>query len=171
MHEHALSLVRLYEGLRLSPYQDTGGVWTIGYGATRDLEGRRVSRDTKPITEAEAERLLSRDFQLALDAVAHYVKVPLAPNQHATLASFVFNLGETAFAASTLLRLLNKGAYSVVPRELRRWVYDNGKKLPGLVSRREAEANLWYGPQIAQDAPGSTEPVSAPTPAVSGQTA
>lgn len=150
------ALVKHFEQLRLSPYQDRpGGVWTIGWGATRDLSRKRVSRDTMPVTEAEAELLFQRDFAIAANAVDHYIKVPLNENQRAALRSFTFNLGEAHLASSTLLKVLNGGEYGRVPGELARWVFDDGVKLQGLVVRRAAEAQLWdtpvEPPRIAQD--------------------
>ena len=64
-------------------------------------------------------------------------------SQFGALVSFAFNVGIAAFSRSTLLARLNRGHYSAVPGELRRWAHANGKKLPGLVRRREAEIRLW----------------------------
>ena len=40
--QDALSLVKASEGLRLQAYQDTGGVWTIGYGHTAGVNAGDV---------------------------------------------------------------------------------------------------------------------------------
>lgn len=131
------ALVRAYEGLRLDAYQDTSGVWTIGYGHTRGVK----SGDC--ISTAQAEQFLDVDLAEAERAVAELVRVPLTDNQFSTLVSFVFNTGEGAFAKSTLLRKLNEGGYGLVPACLKSWIFDDGRVLPGLVRRRAAEVALW----------------------------
>src|SRR5271165_5063255 len=96
--EAGLELTKRFEGLRLKAYQDDGGVWTIGYGHT--------GKDVKPrmtITEAKADDLLRSDVHTAVDAVSRLVTVPLTQGQFDALVDFVFNLGPTKFAGSTLL--------------------------------------------------------------------
>jgi lysozyme len=83
----------------------------------------------------------------AAKAVEKHVIVPLTDNQYAALVSFVFNMGETNFRNSTLLRRLNAKDYAAVPAELAKWnkVTVDGQKVPsmGLTKRRKAEAELW----------------------------
>lgn len=132
-----LALVRQYEGLRLEAYQDTGGVWTIGYGHVRGVKkGDSISAE-------QAEQLLEADLMSAGADVSRLVKVPLTDNQFSALVSFVFNVGPEQFAKSTLLRKLNEGGYGLVPACLKSWIFDNGRVQPGLVKRRAAEAALW----------------------------
>lgn len=133
----ARALVQQAEGLRLAAYRCPAGVWTIGYGHTGDVrEGQRLDA-------RGAEFLLSHDLAQVAAKVEALVRVPLSDNQFAALISFVFNVGEAAFASSTLRRRLNTGDYAAVPTELQRWVYAGGFRLPGLVRRRRAEAQLF----------------------------
>jgi lysozyme len=132
-----LALVCAHEGLRLEAYQDTSGVWTIGYGHTGGVKpGDSISPD-------RAAQLLEADLAQAERVIDTLVRIPLTDNQFSALVSFVFNEGEGAFARSTLLRKLNEGGYGLVPACLKSWIFDNGKVLPGLVKRRAAEAALW----------------------------
>jgi lysozyme len=132
-----LALIEAYEGCRLGAYQDTGGVWTIGYGHTHGVkEGDICDRAT-------AEQWLREDIASAETAVSHLVTVPLTDNQFSALVSFVFNVGFVRFAKSTLLRRLNEGNYGVVPGQMHLWVFDNGRRVAGLARRRAAEAALW----------------------------
>lgn len=131
-------VIKEAEGLELEAYQDTGGVWTIGYGHTGP-EARPGAR----ISEEEANELLARDVQEAENIINKHVKVPLSQNQFDALASFAYNVGEGQFMNSTLLRKLNDGQYSSVPVELDRWVYDNGQVVKGLINRREKEKKLF----------------------------
>lgn len=132
-----LALIKECEGLRLTPYLDTGGVWTCGYG---HIKG--VTEHTHCTPEI-AEAWLEADLQDAEEAVSALVKVKLTDNQFAALVSFVFNVGRGALAKSTLLRKLNEGGYDLVPACLKSWIFDNGKVIKGLVKRRAAEAALW----------------------------
>jgi lysozyme len=75
-------------------------------------------------------------------AIATLIKIPLSPGQRDALLSFVFNVGEQAFARSTLLSRLDEGKYVVVPDEMRRWAMENGKVRPGLQQLREKEIEL-----------------------------
>lgn len=132
-----LALIKAAEGLKLSPYLDTGGVWTCGYGHIRG-----VTEHTHCTPEI-AEAWLEADLQHAEESVSDLVKVSLTDNQFAALVCFVFNVGKGAFAKSTLLRKLNEGGYTLVPACLKSWIFDNGKVIKGLVARRNAEATLW----------------------------
>ena len=95
------------------------------------------------ITPEQAEKFLKEDLKTFEKIVKDNVKVPLNQNQFDALVSFVFNVGGGNFKNSTLLKVLNKGDYSAAAGEFSKWVYCGGKKLPGLVRRRQAEAELF----------------------------
>ena len=138
----ATAMLRRFEGLRLKPYRDPGGVWTLGYGhkmAETDWNTTHTS-----ITRIEAEELLYHDIQLRVGYVDQRVKRELTEAQRSALVVFVFNIGRTAFRNSTLLKCVNAGQDGLVPREMLRWVWDNGRVLPGLVTRRLAVADLYW---------------------------
>lgn len=132
-----VELIKKFEGLRLTAYQDSVGVWTIGYGHTR------TAREGMKITEPEAEALLRDDLADAESDVSRMVGVPLNDNQFAALVSFVFNLGGNNFALSTLRKMLNKGLYEGASKQFARWNKAGGKVLPGLSRRRDAERELF----------------------------
>lgn len=140
INAEGLRLIKDSEGLRLSAYQDSVGVWTIGYGHTATAQRGQT------ITEAEAEQLLQADLRRFEDGVRELVRVPLTDNQFAALVSFAFNLGLGALAESTLLRKLNAGDYQGAAAEFPRWVHAGGKQLPGLVTRRGRERQLFLKP-------------------------
>jgi lysozyme len=100
------------------------------------------------ITKEEAEQLLITDLTAAvLDTVRLCPVLAHSPIRWAAVADFTFNLGAGRLKASTLRRRINAGEYEDVPYELRRWVRGNGKVLPGLVARRDAEVQLWLSQQ------------------------
>lgn len=141
VNEAGILLVQKHESCRLKAYRDTGGVWTIGWGHT----GKHVV-EGMTITQEQADDFLLSDLDWAEEAVCQHIKVELNDNQFAALVDFVFNEGETQFAKSTLVRVINNGAYDEVPNQLRRWIYDNGVVLQELRNRREDEAVLWDTP-------------------------
>ena len=146
---------KLLEGLpggkpALKPYRDIAGIWTNGYGNTRNVDPQLV------ITEQRAHDDLV-DHLCDADAVINrHVTAPLNDNQRAALQLFVLNVGEAKFSTSTLVRLLNQRRYDVVPAQLMRWTkYRNPRTQqmedsPGLVNRRAQEVALWSTPTQAQ---------------------
>jgi lysozyme len=139
-----LALIKHFEGCRLDAYQDTGGIWTIGYGHTRAVKpGDRIS-------DAQAESLLRADLASSERSVGTLVRVPLTQAQFDALVSFEFNTGGLQVRsrtgrsqASTLLKLVNEERHLAVPEQLCRWRHDNGRELKGLIRRRVAEAALY----------------------------
>ena len=135
--ENGIELIKDFEGRRLVAYQDSVGVWTIGYGHTKTAhEGRLIIKST-------ADRLLAEDLAEFEKYVEEYVTVTLTQNQFDALVSWTFNLGPGNLQESTMLRKLNQGLYTEVPDEMRRWNKAGGEVLKGLVRRREAEAELF----------------------------
>lgn len=134
-----LKMTELFEGCRLEAYQDQVGVWTIGYGHTKGVvKGMKC-------TQEQAESWLMDDVLDACGAVMKLVKVPLTQNQYDALVDFVFNLGATKFAGSTLLKKLNAGDYVGASEEFKKWCLAGGQKSAGLLRRRNAEAALFKG--------------------------
>jgi len=139
INRDGLRLLKAFEGLRLRAYQDSVGVWTIGYGTTSGVRPGMV------ITEAQAEDLLKRDLNRFERAVNDLVTVPLTDDQFSALVTFAYNVGEGALADSTLLRLLNQGDYRGAADQLLRWDKAGGQALAGLTRRRRAERALFLG--------------------------
>ncbi len=137
----AYELIKEYEGPRLHAYQDSAGVWTIGWGHTGDV------KRGQSITIHQAEALLALDIGIAAAAVNRHVEAPLSQNMFDALVSFTFNLGERRLAESTLLKKLNLRDYAAAAAEFGKWVKATikGKKvtLPGLVRRRAAERAMF----------------------------
>ncbi|GAA4667469.1 lysozyme [Bartonella pachyuromydis] len=140
--KEGLALIKKWEGLCLNAYEVRVGVWVIGYGHTSAVGTPHVHKGMR-ITEAEAEKILYQDLQQFEYVVEKTVTVPLNDEQFAALVSFSYNIGIDAFRDSTLVKKLNKGNYEAVPTELQKWTRVGGKRLPGLVNRRAAEAGLW----------------------------
>src|SRR5215207_9583173 len=113
-----LELIRFFEGLVLKAYPDPGSgaePWTIGYGKTIGVTPGMTC------TQAQADAWLAWDVARFERAIERLVKVPLTQSQFDALVSFTFNVGERAFARSTLLRRLNAGAYAEIATQIKRW--------------------------------------------------
>jgi lysozyme len=133
-----LNLIKQSEGFRSARYLDVAGKPTIGYGHLLE-----PGETYTVITEAQATQLLIADVAWAQRAVSTLVRVTLTQGQYDALVDFTYNLGEGTLEHSTLLRLLNAGNYSSAGEQLLEWTHAGGKVEPGLVTRRQAELQLW----------------------------
>ena len=149
------NLLEQWEGMKQQVYLDSGGKATIGVGHLLTQSERSsgkitiAGQDVKYSTwlsTSECHELLDQDLKSPEKTVNSFVKVPLNQNQFDALVSFTYNLGNTAFQNSTLLKMLNAGSYIQVPGQFRRWIHDNGRVVQGLVNRREKEIVLWNTP-------------------------
>ncbi|RTM20134.1 lysozyme [Enterobacter bugandensis] len=140
--EKGIALIKEFEGCRLTAYQDSVGVWTIGYGWTQPVEGKPI-RAGMTIKQETAERLLKTGLVSYENDVSRLVKVRLKQGEFDALVSFTYNLGARSLSTSTLLRKLNAGDYVGAADEFMRWNKAGGKVLNGLTRRREAERALF----------------------------
>jgi len=141
--EYAKILIKQFEFLSLTPYYCPAGFKTIGYGHVIKPH-ERLYLDNE-ITVKEAEKLLDADITEVNLALHKYCYVPLNINQQAALISFIFNCGSIAFKNSTLLKKLNQKEYLEAADEFLKWVNVKGKKLKGLVKRRQIERDVFLG--------------------------
>lgn len=140
--EAAVNIVAEFEGFEPKAYRCPAGVWTIGYGHTKNVT------PVMTCTEEEARTLLRDDLFVAADTIRRVLgpdKVDtLTSNQYAALISFVYNCGLNARWG--IVRVIREGRLNAVPAELAKFVNAAGKRLPGLVRRRAAEGALWSQP-------------------------
>ena len=139
----ALSLIKRFEGCRLTAYPDPGSggdPWTIGWGSTGEGIRKGVSW-----TQAQADARLAQDVAKFAKGVDHLVTSPTQPHQRGALISFAYNVGLGALKGSTLLRKHNAGDYAGAAAEFARWDKAAGKTLAGLTKRRAAEAAVYGG--------------------------
>ncbi|HIC2038751.1 lysozyme [Enterobacter soli] len=140
--DKGIALIKEFEGCKLTAYQDSVGVWTIGYGWTQPVDGTPI-RAGMTIKQETAERLLKTGLVSYESDVSRLVKVGLSQGQFDALVSFTYNLGARSLSTSTLLRKLNAGDYAGAADEFLRWNKAGGKVLNGLTRRREAERALF----------------------------
>ncbi len=137
--KNGIWLIKRFEGFEPKVYLDAAGLPTIGYGHLI-----RPGEDfSKGITQEEAEILLAKDVVSAEQAIFKLINVPLTDSQFDALVSFTYNLGSGALQRSTLRRKVNREEHCEVPAEFMKWVWAGGRKLKGLIRRRESEAKLY----------------------------
>ena len=132
-NQAGLQLIEAFEGLRLNSYQDSVGVWTIGYGHTQGVQ------PSQTITQQQAQAFLQQDLGVA-EAAVNKLGLTLTDNQFAALVSFTFNLG-----AGNLNKLLSQGL-AAAPDRILLFDHAGGRVLPGLTRRRQAERALFLTP-------------------------
>lgn len=137
-----LDLIKRWEGLRLTAYQDSVGVWTIGYGHTAEA-GPPAPKAGMKITEKEAADILARDLGQYERAVTKAVSIVPSANQFAAMVSLCYNIGPANFAKSSVVRLLNVGQPREAADAFLLWNKAGGKVLKGLTARREDEKKLF----------------------------
>ena len=142
LSQNGVNFIKSHEALRLKAYQDSKGVWTIGWGHTKNVHPGDV------ITREQAEQFIRDDFAwvertLNADLVIGRDKPLVTQNEFDALVSFVFNVRRESYLGSTLRRKLKAGDKMGAAGEFKRWIYSDHKIAPGLIPRRDAERRLF----------------------------
>lgn len=140
LNQAGIDLIKQFESLRLHAYPDPGSggePYTIGYGHTGGVKSGDVC------TREYAENTLIDDLNEVCQQLKDCITLPLNDNQFSALVSFTFNEGITRFKNSTMLKMINAGGIKNAANQFDKWVFAGDKVLPGLVTRREAEKQLY----------------------------
>jgi lysozyme len=140
-----LELLIRFEGLhRIGPdgnvyaYRDCIGILTVGVGTIK------FDPKTLPWTVDRCRQEAARDskerLRVLLKLSPNLSKASL-PRVYAVL-SFVYNLGLGNYSASTFKRRIDAGDWVGAGIECRKWCNAGGKKVKGLIIRREIEARM-----------------------------
>ena len=137
-------LIARFEGLRLKAYKCPAGIWTIAFGATT-FNGKRVTEGLV-ITKEQAYEQLERDLAVFENGVGRLVSKPINQDQFDALVSFSFNVGLGSLSRSSILKKVNADPSDPTIRDsFAMWNKAGGKVLAGLVKRRKAEADWYFG--------------------------
>lgn len=137
-------LIKGFEGLKLDAYQDSVGIWTIGYGNIHYEDFTKVKKGDK-VSLQRAEEIFKFFANRFSKQVETLIKKPLTQNQFNAIVSFAYNVGIGALKDSTLLKKLNNNPDDpTIKNEFMKWVNAGGKKIQGLVNRRTSEAKLYF---------------------------
>jgi lysozyme len=144
LNEAGKSLIKSFEGCKLTSYKCSANHDTIGYGNTFYEDGAKVKPGDK-ITQERANELfeiIAKDFA---DKVVPLIKSKVNENQFAALTSFAYNAGIGNLMKSTLLKKVNANpSDETIRAEFMKWDKAGGKQLAGLTRRRKAEADLYF---------------------------
>lgn len=148
-----LQLLKNIEAFRAQPYDDQTGktitAWmpsaTIGYGQL--IARNQWPRFKNGITEPDALMLLTGALVSRERAVHQAILVPLQQHQFDALVLLVYNIGNSAFARSSVVKMINDPRrvtrYPTVETAWKAWNRSAGKVNTGLVNRRACEWRLW----------------------------
>lgn len=151
----AIDLIHSFETLKLTSYKDpvsrNGLPITCGWGSTSDLQGRAIPLGavwTKEYSDAKFAQDLA-SFELGVNLLLAGAKT--TQNQFDALVSFAYNVGldndaddkAEGLGDSTLLKRHKAGDYPGAEEDFMSWVFNDGKKMNGLIRRRAAEAALY----------------------------
>ena len=147
------AVIKHFESFSAVPYLCPAQVWTIGWGFTRYVDGRRVRQGDPPITEAEGEVIFDAVLRQFEQDVEDLVTVPLNQGEFDALVSFAWNVGSDidldniaeGLGDSTLLRKLSASDYAGAAAEFPKWNKSRGVVLNGLVRRRAVEQAMFLG--------------------------
>lgn len=145
MTEEGISLIKKYEGCKLTAYKCPAGVWTIGYGNTFYEDGSTVKPGDK-ITQERADQLFRNILEKKfLEPIRKLIVSDINDNMFSAIVSFTYNVGIGNLKSSTLLKKVNANPNDqTIALEFKKWVKSAGKVLPGLVRRRESESDLYF---------------------------
>ena len=162
----AVELIKRFEGLRLTAYQDSVGVWTIGYGTTRINNIHVQSGQT--VTKAQAEEYLLSDLnEKFVPVVRRAVRALITQSMFDALCCFTYNVGGGNLNKSSLLKDLNSSKYLDAAAGFLQWTKAGGVELSGLVKRRTAEKDLFLAEGYPNDAGELPQQETAAAPATS----
>ncbi len=142
-----IELTKQSEGFRSRLYNDAADYCTIAYGHLvkfAPCDGPEPKEFQSGVTTAKGTELLRTDMEKAERAVTMLTDVELDDGQYAALCDFVYNVGSGNFRDSTLRKVINANQHERAPFQFRRWVKAGGRELPGFVTRRENEIELFF---------------------------
>lgn len=137
--QNGLQTIAFFEGFRANPYQDSNGIWTIGYGTTFLKDGSRVDSNTSSITEAEAIDLLHYGCQTVVSLINNNVSTSLSQNQFDALCSLGYNIGSGNLLKSSVLKVLSGASAMNIDDAWKLWCHP-----ASLMRRRNLELELFH---------------------------
>ncbi|EHM8868126.1 lysozyme [Salmonella enterica] len=141
MSARGLAALEHEEGCRLTAYQDSRGIWTIGTGHTGKVDGVAVHKGMT-ITQDTADRLLRDDLSWVEHCIAERVTVELNQHQYDALCSLIFNIGASAFIGSSVRRHLNAGDYAAAADDFLKWTRSGSN--PTLLAPRRGRERAMF---------------------------
>lgn len=143
--QKGVNFIHSFEGCELTAYKPLKtDVWTIGWGTTVYPNGKRVQQGDK-ITQAQADEYFKFDLKRFEDTVNEVITVPMTQNLFDALVSLVYNIGIGAFKGGSVDDKINSGDMVGAYATWAKYVNSGGKRIEGLVRRRNAEIAMAQG--------------------------
>lgn len=141
--DKAINIIKKFEGCRLNAYRCPAGIWTIGWGETRGVKKGDIW------TQGKADEMLETRVKEFMEAVLlNCPELEEGPdNRIAACTSLAYNIGISAFAGSTVCRMIRQNEHKRAADAFLLWNKAAGRILPGLTRRRQAERKLYLGEQ------------------------
>ncbi len=144
LNKQGYDLIKQFEGCRLTAYQDSIGVWTVGYGSTYYENMQKVKQGDK-VSQQRADEIFEFVANRFARNVDDLITSQLTQNQFNAVVSLAYNIGMGNFQKSTLLKKLNKNpSDKTIKDEFLKWRNAGGRPLQGLVNRRKKEAEIYF---------------------------
>jgi lysozyme len=119
-------------------------VWTIGFGNTFYENGDKV-KEGDVITQQRADELAKFIIDQFAVSITPFILKPLNDNQFSACVSLAYNIGTGGFKRSSVFKKLNINPQDpTIADSFKLWNKGGGKVLNGLVTRREAEIQLYF---------------------------
>jgi lysozyme len=134
--ESTIDYIIKEEGFKNKAYKDSKGLLTIGVGHLIKTDEDHLL--TATLSDQEVKDLLKSDLKWCSEAVETSVRVPLTQRQFDALYSLCFNIGETNFKKSTVVKRLNQNDYKGAADAILMW-----NKPAVLEKRRKRERDLF----------------------------
>ena len=142
-----MPIIKQFEGFRATPYKDSAGIPTIGYGTIQYPNGKAVTMKDTAVTKLQAEGFLSFEMSKKSVAIAPCLQRRATLHQAAAMLSLTYNIGTGAFKGSTVLRKFNAGDIPGSADAFLMWdkatVDGQLMVVPGLHKRRVQERTIF----------------------------
>ena len=140
---NGFNLLAELEGVVLNPYKDSVGIPTIGIGSTYYEDGTKVTMKDKAITKERAIQLAKNVVKSFEARVNKSILLPMTQNQFDAMVLLCYNIGESGFARSSVVRNFNAGNLQKAADSFLLWNKAGGRVVQGLVNRRNKERSLF----------------------------
>ena len=143
LSDNGFNLLAELEGVVLKPYKDSVGIPTIGIGSTYYEDGTKVKMTDKAITKERAIQLAKNTVKSFEQQVNKSILLPMTQNQFDAMVLLCYNIGESGFARSSVVRNFNAGNLQKAADSFLLWNKAGGKVSKGLTNRRKKERELF----------------------------
>ena len=148
MSHAGIAFLKRREGFSATAYpdgRDASGkqLYSIAYGH-QIVPGDGLS-PSSVVTEKQGSDIFLRDLASREKLIRDSVRVPITQPMFDALVSLAYNIGNSAFLKSTLLKKLNAKDYAAAAREFMAWTKSGTQN----VERRKQEAAIFSGGSYA----------------------